>query len=481
MTRILATLHRWISIVLCLMFALWFTSGIVMIYVPFPSLSDSERIDRAAVIDISKVNSLSEALDATGVKTASRLRLLQYQQRPILVAEGDNNVVAASFADSSEIVKPLTKSDAIAIAKRFSNTSVASVSGPLSYDQWVVHDRFDPFRPFLRVEMADSIGTHLYISTKSTEVLQKTNRNQRTWNYLGAVVHWIYPTVIRKNWALWDQIVWWVSLVCLIGVLTGLVLGVKQWLVAKKRGLRGLASPFAGWLAWHHKIGLTSGFIVLLWIFSGWLSMDHGRLFSVPNPTAQQITDMRGMDLSETLNAIQLGNLYETGGAKEIEITALNKQPLIVARNGKASKLIPIGSGQIYDRGSLISAVEFSVSQAWPDNVVSDSYVVPANDVFANLREGSLSEETLRLILDDADETWIHVNLTDGGLISIMDNSRRIYRWLFNGIHSLDIPGLVNHRFIWSLIMVLLMSVGLIFCITGIVLAYKKITKMVLR
>ena len=134
MTRVLATLHRWISIVLCLMFALWFTSGIVMIYVPFPSLSDSERIDRAAVIDISKVNSLTDALNATGVKTANRLRLLQYQQRPILVAEGDNNVVAASFADSSEIVKPLTKSDAIAIAKRFSNTSVASVSGPLSYD-----------------------------------------------------------------------------------------------------------------------------------------------------------------------------------------------------------------------------------------------------------------------------------------------------------------------------------------------------------
>ena len=121
------------------------------------------------------------------------------------------------------------------------------------------------------------------------------------------------------------------------------------------------------------------------------------------------------------------------------------------------------------------------MSKAWPDNVVSDSYLVPANDVYANLREGSLGEETLRLILDDVDETWIHVNLTDGGLISIMDNSRRIYRWLFNGIHSLDIPGLVNHRFIWSLIMVLLMSVGLTFCVTGIVLAFKKITKMVLR
>lgn len=481
MTRVLATLHRWISIVLCLMFALWFTSGIVMIYVPFPSLSDSERIGRAAVIDISKVNSLTAALNATGVKSANRLRLLQYQQRPILVAQGDNNVVSASFADSSEAVEPLTKPDAITIAQEFFNTSVASVSDPLLYDQWVVHDRFDPFRPFFRVEMADSVGTHLYVSAKSTEVLQKTNRSQRTWNYLGAVVHWIYPTIIRKDWALWDQIVWWVSLVCIIGVLTGLFLGIQHWQDAKQRGLRGLASPFIGWLAWHHKIGLISGFIVLLWIFSGWLSMDHGRLFSVPDPTAQQTAAMRGMKLSETLNAIQLEDLYETAGAKEIEITALNKQTLVIARNGKASELFPIGFGQISDRGSLISAVEFAVSQAWPDNVVSESYLVPANDVYGNLREGSLGEETLRLILDDADETWIHVNLTDGDLISVMDDSRRIYRWLFNGIHSLDLPGLVNHKFIWSLLMVLLMSVGLIFCITGIVLAFKKITKMVIR
>ena len=452
-----------------------------MIYVPFPSLPDSERIARAAVIDVSKVNSLTAALNATGVKSANRLRLLQYQQRPILIAQGDNNIVAASFADSSDAVKPLTKADAITIAQGFSNAPVASVSAPFLYDQWVVHDRFDPFRPFFRVEMADSIGTHLYVSAKSTEILQKTNRSQRAWNYLGAVVHWIYPTVIRKDWVLWDQIVWWVSLVCLIGVLTGLILGIQHWQVAKQRGLRGLASPFSGWLAWHHKIGLISGVIVLLWMFSGWLSMDHGRLFSSPNPTAQQTADMRGVALSEALAAIQLEDLYKTDGAQEIEITALNRQTLVVAKNGEESKLIPIGLGQISDRRTLISSVELAISQAWPDNAVSDSYLVPANDTYGNLREGSLGAETLRLILDDADETWVHVDLTTGDLISVMDNSRRIYRWLFNGIHSLDFPGLANHRFTWSLLMLILMSTGLIFCITGIVLAYKKITQMVSR
>ena len=63
------------------------------------------------------------------------------------------------------------------------------------YDQWVVHDRFDPYRPFFRVDLDDEDRTHLYVSTKTTEVHQKTNRQQRLWNYFGAVIHWIYPVI----------------------------------------------------------------------------------------------------------------------------------------------------------------------------------------------------------------------------------------------------------------------------------------------
>ncbi len=31
--------HRWIGIVTCLLFAMWFVSGVVMMYVAFPNLS----------------------------------------------------------------------------------------------------------------------------------------------------------------------------------------------------------------------------------------------------------------------------------------------------------------------------------------------------------------------------------------------------------------------------------------------------------
>ena len=161
--------------------------------------------------------------------------------------------------------------------------------------------------------------------------MQQTNKMQRAWNYVGAVVHWIYPTFIRKDWALWDQLVWWLSLLGIIGASAGMTLGVQRWRSASQRGSKGPVSPFSGWLGWHHKIGLVFGVVVLLWIFSGWLSMDHGRLFSVPDPTATQISDVRGMTLTQALGQIQAEDLVQFAGAKEIEITAFNAQAIVVA------------------------------------------------------------------------------------------------------------------------------------------------------
>src|ERR1700741_3723383 len=39
--RFLATLHRWWGVAFCLLFAMWFASGIVMHFAPFPARSAS--------------------------------------------------------------------------------------------------------------------------------------------------------------------------------------------------------------------------------------------------------------------------------------------------------------------------------------------------------------------------------------------------------------------------------------------------------
>ena len=60
--------HRWLGIAGCLVFVVWFVSGIVMMYERMPRLSPEERLARLERIDLSGVRvSLSEAARAAGV------------------------------------------------------------------------------------------------------------------------------------------------------------------------------------------------------------------------------------------------------------------------------------------------------------------------------------------------------------------------------------------------------------------------------
>ena len=47
MMRLLTLLHRWLGVVFCLLFAMWFATGIVMHFVAFPALTEAERIQRS--------------------------------------------------------------------------------------------------------------------------------------------------------------------------------------------------------------------------------------------------------------------------------------------------------------------------------------------------------------------------------------------------------------------------------------------------
>lgn len=62
-------------------------------------------------------------------------------------------------------------------------------------------------------------------------------------------------------------------------------------------------------------------------------------------------------------------------------------------------------------------------------------------------------------------------------IVSVMDNSRRMYRWLFNGLHSLDFPGLVDHRPLWDVLMRSFLMLGAIFSMTGVVLGWRRMLR----
>jgi hypothetical protein len=195
--RLLATLHRWWGVAFCLLFAIWFASGIVMHFVPFPARSEKPA---------------TYAIDASPA--------------------------------GAELI---------------------------DYDQWTVAGDFDDARPLFRDTLNDSAGTEIYISSRSGKVVLATTRNQRMANYAGSIAHWLYPTELRHHRRLWSALMWWLSGLATIGAAVGVIIGLVRL---------GTGPAYRGLQRWHHLSGLIFAPFILAWIFSGFLSMDDGPLFS---------------------------------------------------------------------------------------------------------------------------------------------------------------------------------------------------------
>jgi hypothetical protein len=221
--RRLAALHRWWGVVFCLLFSMWFGSGIVMHFVPFPARSEAGRF------------SGSSAGGSLGIHS-----------------EKDALRIAAAHARSLGLDP--------------SRASVASIG----YDQWTVAGEFDPDRPLYRVAVNDGAGTELYVSSARGDVVLLTTQNMRLANYFGSIAHWIYPTVLRHHGKVWSALMWWLSLAATIGAGIGVMIGIlRLWTGAAYQGLQRV----------HHIFGLIFAPFILCWIFSGFLSMDDGWLF----------------------------------------------------------------------------------------------------------------------------------------------------------------------------------------------------------
>ena len=70
---LLIFLHRWLGVAMCLVFLLWFASGIVMIFVQYPQFTENESLDNSVAIEFSRINlSPSEALGRASVTEMPR-------------------------------------------------------------------------------------------------------------------------------------------------------------------------------------------------------------------------------------------------------------------------------------------------------------------------------------------------------------------------------------------------------------------------
>ena len=474
--RWLTWFHRWAGVVLCLLFAVWFASGAVLHFVAFPSLSRHDQHVESEAINLSRI--LIRPSDALAqVRRATDLRLVSVAGRPVFLVQSPSRLWVSVGADTGQLLAPFSAATATAVAESFARSPALYVSGPINYDQWIVHQHFDPYRPYYRVRLNDSAMTDLYVSARTGEVLQRTRFVERVWNWCGAVIHWIYFTPLRSSYRAWNQVVWWVSLIAVLSSAVGTWLGFLRFASNRAAGRKGI-SPFRRWMRWHHIIGLFASIIVVAWIFSGWLSMDHGRLFSFGEATQDEVAHMSGIPVSSITRAATLDSLQGFGATSEITFNAVASRPFLTAyASGSNSARILFLDSAV---NSLLTALPDSllyagVDRVWPRRV----HAVlgrDANDGLYRSAESTTGDAAVFRIATNS-ALRVYVDRYSGRFQAVMDSSRRSYAWIYYALHTFKFPGLIEHPQVRTVIVLTLLSLGFLLSITGVVLSVTRVRR----
>ena len=497
MKRLLFLAHRWLGLLGCVLIVLWFATGFVMMYVPYPSLLESERLSRAVPIAIEEVRiTPARALAAAriGVPASDetqRLRLIQSGSRPVYAVKLATGGWVGIDAFSGT---PLHMSVTLArgVGEQFAGVPALGAE-PVQPDQWSMQAYLDAHRPLWAVRMADG-GVH-YLSGRTGEVLRDTSSTERAWNWVGSVVHWVYPTVLRRDARLWHWVVVTLSSYALLVALLGTVIGLLRWRWrdADRR------SPYSGWRRWHHLLGLGCAVFALAWLTSGLLSMNPGGVFSDMTISNAQARSWHGGSLDDAavgraldaplpptsgvalLPAIEVEWWPDGDGAPD----ALVREAAVRARvqygtngqrlwrRGERSTNWTMHSVDAAEIGRRLRRIEPALAGA----PVLSIQRLDEEDLY-HYRRFDPAPPIWRVRLADAASTWLHVDAGSGELMARLDRSNRVERWAYHGLHSWDFAALLEHRPLWDLLMLPALALGFLFSITSVVVAAQRLAAM---
>lgn len=464
---------------MCLLFAMWFISGAVMMYVPFPGLAEHERLEgmptlRAGILRVAPGHFLAD-------ERLAELRLSSIGERAVYRARYHNGREYLYYADSGEAVAPPGPDKAVANAFAFARNSqrLPSVSrgryslAVIDYDQWTSSSSLDRHRPLYRVDLHTPEGLRLYLSSQTGQVLRDTTASERRWNWLGANLHWIYPAALRRHGELWAQVVIGLSLLGLASIVSGALLGL--WRLRLRRPYRGgRYTPYRGMMKWHHVLGLCCLLFLSTFMFSGLMSMNPWGLFSAGESYAQQAARYRGgaephrgdhrSDLA-ALRAVLAGDDF-----RELRWQRLGGEYYVLGYRANRDTVL-LQPAAWREDGRLENHIGVAAAALMPGYRFSREVLRRHDIYYYSHHQRYRPLPVLRLRFNDPLQSWFHIDPNTGELRGRVNRVERLQRWLYNGLHSLDFLPLLNRRPLWDGLMIAMMAAGAVFSLSAVGIA----------
>ena len=508
--KLLIVFHRYLGIPLSFVFAMWFISGIAMIYVGgMPELTPQARLEHLAPIDFAAVKLTPSAAGARaelGVDP-ERVTLSTVEQRPAYRFSAGPFGSVTVFADDGELLTPIDQGEARAVAARFLRVperTLSFASTVTQPDQWTL--LLGAELPLDRFVADDAAGTEVYVSPRSAEVVLVTTRRSRALAWIATIPHWLYFTTLRVDQPLWYWTVVWLSAFgCLLAVL-GLALGIVQFRKTTPFRWRD-AVRYRGWMRWHYLLGTVFGVFTLTWVFSGLLSMEPFAWTNAEGLAVSRDAFAGGpLDLAAfpTPAAADWARLGDGAAPKEIELRRIEDGPYFLVRYAPShiGERDPERLHQPYIVGRsdvlqhlLVDATTlrphlapFSVDSllarlhaALPNEAATEHVVLNEYDSYYYSRDGQAPLPVLRVKFADPMRTWVYIDQMLGQTVATIHRLNRLERWLYNGLHSLDFGFWYARRPLWDIGMIALLVGALATTLIGLVFGIKRLRRDVGR
>jgi hypothetical protein len=484
--KALIIVHRWMGVCLCLLFLSWFASGIVLMYWDYPAVSEADRLSRAPV------------LDATGIRLSPQeaYARLQTELQPDQVKVGTFDgrpVYKFRFGDSESIVSAMdgkTQTEfppemTLRIASSWTGQPPedAKVEENTEEDQWTVSEMFRDLRPMRKYSWPN--GEQVYVSAVTGDVEQYTTRASRMGAYFGAIPHWLYFTPLRKHASVWARILMWASGLGTVAALCGIVIGISVYSPSKQYRHEGAPSslPYTGQKRWHSMLGLIFGLLACSWAFSGMLSMD-------PFPRWQGETwDSTGARLAGALRGGELQLADFTEGprdalarlgsdfrVKELELDSFAGEPVYLGAGERNQSRIVHAGGEVaaeFDRNKIIDVI----GKAARPYTLAGVRLVTQYEAYYLDRHHRNPLPVIFVQLSDNEHSIYFIDPKTARIVQSYNSGARWNRWLYHGLHSMDLPWLYNHRPIWDIIVLIFLIGGTALCITSLLLAWSVVRR----
>ena len=470
-------IHSLLGTIISLLFLMWFITGLVLIYHPFPDVNKQDRHAlRANITD--SLPAIQEVLACIpNNESVKHIQLNQYKQNALFQVTTSADIYHIT-ADLQQLDSNISKQQMHSIAKSWIDAPISHVDTLHKQDIWIMYSKYLKELPIYKVHFSDSDKHQLYLSSKTGEVQQFTSQSERIWAYLGSIPHKLYIPALRQHTRIWINTLTTLATLSFITVLTGLILGFRA-IIKRYRIKKEWSCPYSRpWYKWHHILGLLFGLFLLTWSISGMMALQKVPQWLVKTQTDYKVSQkIKGAKIKPTSYPLDYRTLQkEYPDLKQITWDYFQGVPIYHIVIGENELAIDASTNKVKELNLEVEPIQAAIEGIHGTETKYSIQLIHHYEEYYLPWSRHLDLPVYKVEVDTPDKDLYYI-AANTAKYKYLNTNRKVRKWLFNGFHYLHFKPLIERPILWHFTLWLL-ALG---CIgvtgSGVYLGFKYLSR----